>query len=325
MPIRRLSSVLTAAFAVCLLGAMPVAQAQWPSQQAIRIVVPNPPGGTNDIVARLMAEELSKSLKQTVLVENKPGAAGAIGLKQVSQSRADGYTLALASDSATLLDVLNPNPQWKFKGSLVGVAMVGDQPISLAVPAASPFKQLSDVVAAARKKPDELGFGSSGVGSGQHVVGSWWAKLAGINITHVPYKGGGQASVDLVGNQVPMAVLGLAPMLALHQSAKVRILAVTSPRRNPALPEVPTFAESGYAPIALTQWAGLVAPTGTPAEVLGRLSSEVLRIVALPEMRAKLIERGLTPRPMDHVEFDRFLKAEVDSWDELVPTLNLKL
>jgi tripartite-type tricarboxylate transporter receptor subunit TctC len=150
-----------------------------------------------------------------VLVENKPGAAGAIGLKQVAQSKADGYTLALASDSATLLDVLNPNPQWKFKGSLVGVAMVGDQPISLAVPAASPFKQLSDVVAAARKKPGELGFGSSGVGSGQHVVGSWWAKLAGINITHVPYKGGGQAAVDLVGNQVPMAVLGLAPMLAL--------------------------------------------------------------------------------------------------------------
>ena len=319
---RRLAGLLAAAALSVLASA---SHAQWPTEQAIRIIVPNPPGGTNDIVARLVGEELAKRLGQTVVVENKPGASGAIGIKMASDAKPDGYTLALVSDSATLLDVLRPNPQWKFKQAVAGVAMIGDQPISLAVPGASPFKRLSDVVDAARAKPGELGFGSSGVGSGQHVIGSWWAKLAGVSLTHIPYKGGGQAAVDLTGNQVPMAVLGLAPMLTLHRNGKVRILAVTSAQRHPALPDVPTFAESGFGAIALTQWAGLVVPTGTPKAIRDRLSSEVLAIVARPDIQTKLADRGMSPRPMDADTFDQHLKGEVARWDRLVPTLNLGL
>jgi tripartite-type tricarboxylate transporter receptor subunit TctC len=312
--------------AAAALGALASAShAQWPTEQAIRIIVPNPPGGTNDIVARLVGEELAKRLGQTVLVENKPGASGAIGIKMASEAKPDGYTLALVSDSATLLDVLRPNPQWKFKQAVAGVAMIGDQPVSLAVPGASPFKRLSDLVDAARAKPGELGFGSSGVGSGQHVIGTWWAKLAGVDITHIPYKGGGQAAVDLSGNQVPVAVLGLAPMLTLHRNGKVRILAVTSAERHPAIPDVPTFTESGFAPISLTQWAGLVAPSATPKAIRDRLSSEVLGIVARPDIQAKLADRGMSPRPMDAETFDRHIKGEVERWDRLVPTLKLGL
>lgn len=320
---RRRMLLVSLAAVVTMTG--PVARAAWPDDQAIRIIVPQAPGGTNDTVARLIGNELAKALKQSVIVENKPGAAGAIGMQQAAQSRPDGYTLALASDSAALLDALQPTLTWKFKRDLVGVAMVGDQPISLAVPMDSPFKTLGDVVARARAKPGELTYGTSGVGSSQHVVGEWWAKTARIELVHVPYKGGGQASRDLVGNQLPVAVLGLAPMLAQHKNGKVRVLAVTSVRRSASLPDVPTFTEAGFAQIALTQWAGLVAPTGLPDAIARRLAEEVGRIVQMPEMQKKLADIGMTPQTLTGTAFDKFLKDTVGNWEKLIPTLNIKL
>jgi tripartite-type tricarboxylate transporter receptor subunit TctC len=299
--------------------------AAWPDDQPIKIIVPQAPGGTNDTVARLVGNELAKALKQSVIVENRPGAAGAIGMQQAAQSKADGYTLALASDSAALLDALQPALNWKFKRDLVGVAMVGDQPISLAVPADSPFKTLADVVSKARANPGQLAYGTSGVGSSQHVVGEWWANTAGIQLVHIPYKGGGQASRDLIGNQVPLAVLGLAPMLVQHKNGKVRILAVTSAQRNAALPDVPTFTEAGYPQIALTQWAGLVAPTGLPDAIAKRLSEELARIVQNPDIQKKLMDSGITPQNLTGPAFDKFLKDSVTKWETLVPTLKIKL
>lgn len=302
-----------------------LAQAAWPDDQPIRMIVPQAAGGTNDIVARLVGNELAKSLKQSIVIENRPGAAGAIGMQQAAQSKPDGYTLALASDSAALLDALRPTATWKFKRDLVGIAMVGDQPISLAVPTASPFKTLDDVVKAARAKPGELAYGTSGLGSSQHVVGEWWAKVAEVKLVHVPYKGGGQATTDLISNQVPIAVLGLAPMLVQHKNGKVRVLAVTSPWRNPALPDVPTFTEAGYPKISLTQWAGIVAPAGLPEPIARRLAEEIGRIVKMPEIQKKLIEGGITPQNMSGLAFDKFLKDTVTHWEQLVPTLGIKL
>ncbi|MDP3701358.1 MAG: tripartite tricarboxylate transporter substrate binding protein [Hylemonella sp.] len=310
---------------VSLAVAPSLVHAAWPDDQPIRIIVPQAAGGTNDTVARLVGSELAKSLKQSVVVENRPGASGAIGMQHAAQSKPDGYTLALASDSAALLDALRPTANWKFKRDLVGLAMVGDQPISLAVPAASAFKTLGDVATAARAKPGKLAYGTSGVGSSQHVVGEWWAKVAEVKLIHVPYKGGGQASTDLVGNQLPVAVLGLAPMLAQHKNGKVRVLAVTSPRRNPTLPDVPTFTEAGYPQISLTQWAGLVAPTGLPEPIARRLAEEISRIVQMPEVQKKLIDGGITPQAMSGAAFDKFLKDTVTHWEQLVPTLNIKL
>ena len=302
-----------------------MAHAAWPDDQPIRIVVPQAAGGTNDMVARLVGNELAKSLKQSVVIENRPGAAGAIGMQQAAQSKPDGYTLALASDSAALLDALRPTASWKFKRDLVGIAMVGDQPISLAVPAASPLKTLEDVVKAARARPGELAYGTSGLGSSQHVVGEWWAKVAEVKLIHIPYKGGGQASTDLVSNQVPVAVLGLAPMLVQHKNGKVRVLAVTSPRRNPALPDVPTFTEAGYPQISLTQWAGIVAPTGLPEPIARRLAEEIGRIVQMPDIQKKLTDGGITPQNLSGPAFDKFLKDTVTHWEQLVPTLGIKL
>ena len=299
--------------------------ASWPNDQPIKIIVPQAAGGTNDTVARLIGIELGKLLKQTVIVDNRPGAAGAIGMQAVAQAKPDGYTLGLASDSAALMDVTRPNPSWSFKRDLAGVGMIGDQPICVAVSAKSPFMSFADVLNAAKAKPGSVAYGTSGVGTSQHVVGEWLAKLAAVQLLHVPYKGGGQATTDIVGGQIPLAVLGLAPMLAQAKAGTVRIVAVTSPKRASALPAVPTLSELGYAPIALTQWAGLVAPTATPEAIVQQLSDALFKVISMPEMQQKLTDVGMDPKPVGHQAFDKFLKTNVDTWARVVPSLNLKL
>jgi tripartite-type tricarboxylate transporter receptor subunit TctC len=299
--------------------------AAWPDDQPIKIIVPQPAGGTNDTLARLLSVELGSILKQTVIVENRPGAAGAIGMQAVSQSNPDGYTLGIASDSSALLDVMRPKLNWKFKRDLQGVGMIGDQPISVAVSALSPYKSIADVIKAAKAKPDLIAYGTSGVGSSQHVVGEWFAKLANIQLVHVPYKGGGQAIVDAVSGHVPMAVLGLAPMLAHAKTGSIRIVAVTSPIRTPTLPSVPTLTELGYPQISLSQWAGLVAPAGTPKVIVMQLSDALYRVVSGAETRKRLADLGVDAKPLEYQKFDKFLKDNVSMWESVVPSLNLKL
>ena len=311
---------------VCLgMLAASAAHAAWPTDQSIKLIVAQAPGGTNDTVARIVAVELGKVLGQTVIIDNKPGASSAIGMQAVVQAKPDGYTLGLASDSAALLDTVRGARTWKFKQDLQGVAMIGEQPISIAVSAKTPYQSLADVVKAAKEKPGELAYGTSGVGSSQHVVGEWLAKLAQARLIHVPYKGGGQAMTDLVSGQVPVAVLGLAPMLAQEKAGKVRIVAVTTPKRDPSVPKVPTLSELGYPQISLAQWAGVVAPAGTPPELVKRLSDAMQKVLALPAVKQQLLDAGVQPVLMDHLRFSEFLRANVDMWSALVPSLNLKL
>ena len=319
----RLSKTVAAALALLVVSAP--AFASWPSDQPVKIIVPQAAGGTNDTVARLIGVELGKLLKQTVIVDNRPGAAGAIGMQAVAQAKPDGYTLGLASDSAALMDVTRPNLTWKFKRDLQGVGMIGDQPICVAVSAKSTFMSFADVLKAAKDKPGSVAYGTSGVGTSQHVVGEWLAKLAGVQLLHIPYKGGGQATTDIVGGQVPLAVLGLAPMLAQAKAGSVRIVAVTSPKRAGSIPNVPTTTELGYAQIALTQWAGLVAPTGTPEVIVKQLSEAILKVVSMQDVQQKLTDVGVDPKPLGYQQFDKFLKTNVDTWTRVVPGLNLKL
>jgi tripartite-type tricarboxylate transporter receptor subunit TctC len=303
----------------------PIAHAAWPDDQPLKIIVPQAAGGTNDTLARMVGAELSKVLGQTVVVENRPGASGAIGMQATVQAPPDGYTIALASDSAALLDVLRPNLTWKFRSGLQGVVMIGEQPISIATSAKTPYKSFQDVIDAAKAKPGSLAYGSSGIGSSQNIVGEWVASLAGIKLVHVPYKGGGQATNDVVSGQVPLAVLGLAPMLKHQQSGGVRILAVTTPERSKALPDVPTLSELGFSQIALAQWAGLVAPAATPEAIIKKLSDALLKVLAEPALQEKMIAAGVTPKALDYKQFDTFLKKTVDTWMQVVPTLNIQV
>ena len=320
---RRSLTILAAV--VVVLAVSPPLFAAWPADQPVKIIVPQAAGGTNDTVARLIGVELGKLLKQTVIIDNRPGAAGAIGMQAVAQAKADGYTLGLASDSVALLDVTRPNLTWKFKRDLQGVGMIGDQPMCVAVSARSALVSFADILKAAKDKPGSLAYGTSGVGTSQHVVGEWLAKLAGVQLLHIPYKGGGQAATDIVSGQVPVAVLGLVPMLVQAKAGNVRIVAVTSPKRAAAVPNVPTTSELGYAQIALTQWAGLVVPTGTPEVILKPLSEAVFKVVSGADVHQKLTDGGIDAKPLGYQPFDKFLKDNVDTWTRVVPGLNLKL
>jgi tripartite-type tricarboxylate transporter receptor subunit TctC len=301
------------------------AQAAWPNDQPIKIIVPQAAGGTNDTLARMVGAELSKILGQTVVIDNRPGASGAIGMQATVQAPPDGYTIALASDSAALLDVLRPNLPWKFKSGLQGVVMIGEQPISIATSSKTSFNTFQQVIDAAKAKPGSLGYGSSGIGSSQNIVGEWVASLAGIKLVHVPYKGGGQAANDVVSGQIPLAVLGLAPMLKQQQAGNVRILAVTTPERSKALPDVPTLTELGYPQIAIAQWAGLVAPAATPQPIIQKLSDALIKVLSEKSISEKMIAAGITPRPLNYQQFDAFLKKTVDTWQQVVPTLNIQI
>ena len=320
-----LASALNAVIAFVVLTLQPGAHAAWPGDGPIKIIVPQATGGTNDTVGRLIAAELGKRLDQTVIVENRPGAAGAIGTQAIAQARPDGYTLGVASDSSSLLDVLKPALPWKFGADLQGIAMVGEQPIAVAVPAASSYRSIADLLKDAKARPGEVPYGTSGVGSVQHVVGEWFAREAGIKLIHVPYKGGGQAKTDLVANQIPLVFLGLAPIYPQASSGQVRILALTSIGRHKDLPEVQTLTELGFPKIALAQWVGIVAPKGLPADVTDRLSKAIVDILAMPQVRARLEQAGIDPRPLPAARFDTFLKDVVERWRTLIPTLTLDL
>ncbi|MCM0036435.1 MAG: tripartite tricarboxylate transporter substrate binding protein [Burkholderiaceae bacterium] len=323
--IKKVTLALSTFISALLTFHIPAAQAAWPNDQPLKIIVPQAAGGTNDTLARMVGAELSKVIGQTVVIENRPGASGAIGIQAVVQSAPDGYTLALASDSAALLDVLRPNLSWKFRDGLQGVVMIGEQPISIAASAKTPYTTFQNVIDAAKAKPESLAYGSSGIGSSQNIVGEWVASLAGVKFVHVPYKGGGQAANDVVGGQIPFAVLGLAPMLKYHQAGSVRILAVTTAQRSKALPDVPTLSELGYPQIALAQWAGLVAPAATPEPIIQKLSAALMKVLAEPAIREKMEAAGVTPTPLSYKQFDAFLKKNVDTWNQVVPTLNIKI
>ena len=301
------------------------AYAAWPQDQPIKLIVPQAAGGTNDIVARVIGKELSKALGQSIVVDNRPGASGAIGIQAAIQAKPDGYTLVLASDTSVTLGAVRPSLSWNFNRDLVGVAMIGDQPIGMAVPAQGPYQSLTQFLDAARKAPGELAYGTSGIGTSQHIVGEWLAKQAGVQLIHVPYKGGGLATTDLMAGQIPAAILGFAPLLAQQKAGKVRIIALTSAKRNPEMPDVPTLAELGFKEIVLDQWAGIVAPRGTPPAVVERLSIEIGKALKSPEVQKQLSDRGMNPGYMSTGQFDVFLKKTSDDWAKVIPKLNLKL
>jgi tripartite-type tricarboxylate transporter receptor subunit TctC len=316
---------LLAGLALAAFTPLPATAQEWPAKQPIRIVVPFAPGGTSDILARTLGERLQATLKQTVVVENKAGAGGVIGADSVAKSPADGYTLLLGTIATHAINpALQPKMPYDAAKDFAPVWLIGSISNVLLVGADQPYKSASDVIAAAKAKPGALVFGSPGQGTSQHLSGETLKIMAGIDIAHVPYKGSGPATQDLVAGQIPMTVDTALVALPHIQSGKIRALAVTSGKRTAVLPDVPTLAESGVPGFDVSSWQALYAPAGTPAAIVARLNTELAQIAAQPEIKAKLASLGVDHNTNTPAQFGEFQKAEQAKWVKIVKDGNLK-
>lgn len=296
---------------------------EWPSK-AITLVVPFPPGGSNDVVARVVAESVRKRLGQTVVVDNKPGANGAIGVDAVLRAPKDHHTFLVASDSVSLLPLFRATP-WDLTKTFTPIAVLSYQPIVVVAGASSGLKTIKDLQAAARSKPDQVPYASSGQGSIQHLVGELFSQNLGINLLHIPYKGGGQAVTDVIAGQVTVAVLGAAAVLPHIKSGKLVALAVSTRQRSPMLPDTPTLAESGAGDIDVPQWSALFAAEGTPAAVLTRLRRGVEESLAEPALKQQLLNLAMETVATTPEAFQQRMLQDRDRWAKLIKERKISL
>lgn len=314
--------LLRVAFLSLILAA-PGAHAQtWPVKP-VRIVVAFAPGGSLDFVTRTLSERLSQELGQPMVVENRAGANGNVAAEYVAKQPADGYVV-LSSADALLASAHLYKLSYDAMKDLTPVIQFTRQPLVLAVHPSLGVSTVAELIAAAKAKPG-MGYATSGSGSGQHMVGEWLAKLAGIQLTHVPYKGGGQAITDLVGGQVQIGSLGSTPVMPHYKAGRLKIIAQTTATRAPSLPEVPTCEESGLKGLVLDQWLGLLVPAGTPAEVVRRLNAAAGKGLAQPAVRERFAPQGLEVVGGSPDAFAKVYREDYEKYGRLVKELNIKI
>jgi len=295
----------------------------WPAKP-VRFIVPFPPGGSTDVAARTIAERLSRSFGQQVVVDNRGGGGGAIGTVEAARAAPDGYTLLFVADPVITLHLVVKNVQFDMQRDFSAVTQVTTQPIAVAVHASLPVASVKELIAYAKANPGKLSFAHSGTGSGQHMSGELLKKMAGIDMVHVPYKGGGPAVQDLVAGQVPLGVLGSTPLIPHHKSGRIRIIAFTSKERFAPMPEIPTLHESGLTGFDTTQWLGILAPKGTPAEIISRVHVETATALALPEVKERLAQAALQAVGGTPKEFDALIRADLERWTAIAKELKLE-
>ena len=298
--------------------------AQYPVKP-VRIIVPLVPGGNQDIVARAVAEELSKGLGQQVIVENRPGQSAIIGTQFVKAAPADGYTLLSVAVTFARVPAVVKAAGYDPAADFAGVSLVCRIPQVLVVNASHPAKSLQDLVAIARAKPGEVSFGSSGNGSTGHVAAEMFMRMTGTRLLHVTYKGNAQAIVDVMGGQVAMMFDQVSTSAGHVKGGKLRALGVTTKARSAVLPEVPTLHEQGLTDFEDVTWNGIVAPAATPREVLVRLNAEVSRVMSNAEFRKKYLDRGIEMvASRSPEEFSAYVKSEAESFARLVREAGIK-
>lgn len=284
----------------------------WPTRP-IRILVGFAPGGTTDVSARLVSDIVSKELGQSVVIENRPGGAGSIVIEALIRG-ADGHTFVIGSDSSFYQPVLRPSLSYRTERDLKPVTILTNQPIIIAVHPAPGWKSIADVLKAARSRPGEIAYALSSATGTQAVAAGVFFRMANVKMVGIPYKGGGQAVVDLLSGQVPVAVLGAAPIVPHAKSGRVRLIAVTSKTRAKALPDVPALAEVGFPDMDMSQWFGAVAPAATPEEHVTRLSAAINKALADPKISQRFFDVGLEVVGGSPQEMARRMKAETLIW-----------
>ena len=322
---RRNILIRTLLLAACAVATLPTfAQSPYPNK-TIRLVVPFTPGGVTDTSGRLIAEQLSKRLGQQVIVDNKPGASGNIGTQQVAAATPDGYTLVLAFDGTM---VINPHVFDKVPfdtlRDFAPIGKIGDAVLILVAHPGVPAKTLQEVIALSKSQPGGLSYGTSGTGGTPHIAGEQLKLRTGANLVHVPYKGGGQAMIDVLGGNIPLVYTAVAGAQGQVKSGKLRAIAVSSAQRSKSLPDVPTFIESGVADFEVNSWVGLLAPAKTPKAIVDRLNLELNAVLNDAEVREKLNIMGITVTPGTPDKFSDDMKRDLARYGPVVRAAGIK-
>ena len=332
MPVEPRAGLGSASVATMLCGALlgcwlstAVAYAQEYPTRPIKLIVPFSPGGAVDGPTRAIAQELSKQLKQQVVVENKPGAGATIGTDIVAKSPPDGYTLLLASQTNAISASLYKKLPYEPVDDFETISLLGREPGVLVVHPSMPVKTVAELVDHVKQWPGQLNYASSGNGSGQHLFMAMFASMAGIQLTHLPYRGSAPATTDLLAGVVPMSMPGTAGMVRHIKAGSLRALAVTGTTRSPQLPEVPTLAESGLPDYSAYVWMGLLAPKGTPPDIIARLLKEVKIALATPEVRNYFDTAGMEVVGSSPAEFASYFQQERDRWSRVIREVGAKV
>ncbi len=310
--------------ALLALFAAATAHAQGYPSKPLRMVVGFPPGGANDIVARVIAARLQEGLGQPVVVDNRPGNAGVIGAEMVAKAAADGYTLYLGSTGNAIAPSIQARLPYDPVNGLAPVGMVGVAPSVIVVNAEIPARSIGELIALAKARQGTMTYASSGNGTTLHLGGELLKSMAGINLVHVPYKGNAQALADVVGGQVDMIISALPPVLPLAKAGKIRIIAATTRERIRGLPDLATAAEQGVAGYEIFTWYGVFATGGSPEAAIERLGAEIRNAVADPRIREQLDKQGIDAASSTPAEFRAFYLAEIEKWGRAVRLAGIK-
>ncbi|HEY3643320.1 MAG TPA: tripartite tricarboxylate transporter substrate binding protein [Xanthobacteraceae bacterium] len=317
----RVSAVLALAFAVSI----PAAMAQSYPARPVKIIVPFAPGGPADIFARELGQYLSESLKQSFVIEDRPGAGSILGTEAVARSAPDGYTLLLMSNTHTTNESLIPNKPFVLMRDFVAVAPINYSDLLMVVHPSVAAKDIKEFIALAKSKPGQLNYASSGPGTPYHMAGELFKAMSGTDIVHVPYKGSGEARNAVIGGHVQMMLDAITTMAANARAGQVRALGTTGARRSSVLPHVPTIAEAGVPGYEATIWLGLMAPAATPKPIVDKLNAEVVKIISRPDLQKAWAAQGAVSMIMEPAAFDGYLRADIAKWAHVVEVSGAKV
>ena len=315
-----LIGILTA----CLAGAGMPAYAQDYPTKPIRFVVPYPPGGGTDIIARIVQEKLTQGLGQPIVIENRGGAGGSVGTEVVAKSAPDGYTILFTLSSHTINPLLH-KLSFDTEKDFAPISLVASLPQIIAAYPPLPVKNMQELIALAKANPGKLNFASAGNGSPSHIAGELLKIKAGIDLVHIPYKGGAPAVADAVAGQVQLLIVSIPGAMSQVKSGRLRAIAVTTQKRSPGAPEIPTVAESAGIPdYEVDSWFAMFAPAKTPPAIVARLQQEIARVVQLPEIREKLLQQGADAVGGSSAELERVVKSELRKWEAVIRQAGIK-
>jgi tripartite-type tricarboxylate transporter receptor subunit TctC len=311
--------------AMAMAGSLAPSVAQDYPARTVKIIVPFGAGGPADIYARVIGQNLQETLKQSFVIENRPGAGAVIGTGEVAKAEADGYTLLMMSNTHTVNETLLPNRPYQLMRDFVPVAPVNYSDLLMVIHPSVPAKDLKEFLALLKEKPGALNYASSGPGTPYHMAGELFKAMSATNIVHVPHRGSGDARTSVIGGHVQMMIDAITTMAPTVQAGQVRALGTTGTKRSTVMPDMPTLSEAGLPGYEATIWLGIMAPAGTPKAVVDKLNAEINKALSKAEIKEAWAKQGAVPIVMTPAEFDKYLRDDIDKWAKVIQTAGIKL